>query len=550
METIRKDSTRIKLVFSRTLKSQSAASVSMGSLAAYLRSREFRVDMCLLDENSLHGAEAVLDNRAMRNIIIAKPNFKYFREMLALLENLKASRFIDRIFLCGPFAKLNAQGLMVDLKWLDGVFVDQLESSAGTLLESMNVNLSMWDILSPGVISRNPLTGAVEKYTHLAAQISLNDLPFPVRDIEEGENGQYVNLEASRGCLFNCSFCHIPSMQETGPSASMLAIRDPLLVVDEIERLNKKMGKTLFIFNDSCFWSSKRDDERILRFAEEIIRRHLDIRFYVYLRTDPFISQDVLAALVRAGLVRVFLGVENRVESSLALYHKRVRADSYTNIKRVFDPLGVNIHIGYITFEPYSSLDNIFSNVEYLFEIGKLFRLGVILEPVRVIPNSTLHERLIADQLMPPGLNYDRITYGYRFVHEEVGQLLREFKRMFCENLQGVAYDFEYYCTVGELLRILAERLDPRYASLLKDRYAEFNARKIQAMKLLFEYFRSSIAYAKTGSVRLAGDSECNAEFIQAFRDATGFIATSYADIATFIKESGGERAVREVYRS
>ena len=78
METIRKDSARIKLVFSQTLKSQSVASVSMGSLAAYLRAREFRVDMCLLDENGLHNAEAILNNRAMHNIIIAKPNFKDF----------------------------------------------------------------------------------------------------------------------------------------------------------------------------------------------------------------------------------------------------------------------------------------------------------------------------------------------------------------------------------------------------------------------------------------------------------------------------------------
>ena len=81
----------------------------MGSLAAYLRLPEFtRVDMCLLDENGLHNAEAILNDRAMHNIIIAKPNFKDFREMLVLIENLKASRFIDRIFLCGPFAKLKA----------------------------------------------------------------------------------------------------------------------------------------------------------------------------------------------------------------------------------------------------------------------------------------------------------------------------------------------------------------------------------------------------------------------------------------------------------
>ncbi len=546
MHAIRKDSTQISLVFSRTLNSQSVGSVSIGSLAAYLRFQGFRVDMRLFDGSGIRGGMKVLCGPATRTIVIAKPNFKDFREMLIFLENLKKNHLVSRVFLCGPFAKLNAQGMMADLKWLDGVFVDQLEKSASALLDSMNASLDSWDFLSPGSMSRNPSTGCVGPHTPLTFAISLNDLPFPARDIEE--DGQYVNIEASRGCLFNCSFCHIPSMRQTGASKYSLAIRDPVLVVDEMERLNKTMGKTLFIFNDSCFWSNKGDDERILRFAEEIGRRRLDVRFYIYLRTEPFISENVLVALVRAGLVRVFLGVENHVESSLAVYRKRVQPDAYTSIKRVFDQMGVNIHIGYITFEPYSTLDAIRSNVDYLFGIGKLFRLGVILEPVRVIPNSALHKQLIATQLMLSDLKYDEITYGYRFVHEEVGRLLGEFKRMFCLNLKGVAYNFEYHCTVGELLRVLAERHDRKFANLLKDRYAAFNGKKLRAMKLLLEYFRSSIACAKTGAVQLVGDPTHNAEFIRAFCVISGEIEVLYADIASFVAEHGGERAVREVY--
>jgi hypothetical protein len=443
-------------------------------------------------------------------------------------------------------------GLMADVTWLDGIFVDQPEASASALLESMSIDLSSWDICSPGSISRNPSTGFVGEHIPLRHPIPLSSLPFPARDIEEGEDVQYVNLEASRGCIFTCSFCHIPNMQETGVLVvgSPVAIRDPVLVVDEMERLHRTMGKTLFIFNDSCFWGSKKDDERILRFSEEIIRRGLDIRFYVYLRTDPFIGPNVLAALVKAGLVRVFLGVENRVDSSLALYRKKVRPGSYESVKALLDPMGVNIHIGYITFEPRSSLEDILSNVEYLFAIGKLFRLGVILEPVRVIPGSSLHAQLIADWLMPPGLRYDEITYGYRFAHEEVGELLDGFKRMFRDNFRGIGYDFEYYCTTGELLRVLAERLDSKFINLLRDRYVAFNERKIQAMELLLEYFRSSIALAKAGLAGLVGDPVHNAQFIRAFAGATGGLAALYADIITFVGEHGGERAVREVYRS
>jgi hypothetical protein len=155
---------------------------------------------------------------------------------------------------------------------------------------------------------------------------------------------------------------------------------------------------------------------------------------------------------------------------------------------------------------------------------------------------------LIADGLMASDLPYDRITYGYRFAHEEVGELLGGFRRMFCYDLQDIAYDFEYYCTAGELLRVLAERLNPKFIHLLGNEYRAFNAIKIRTMDLLFEYFRSSISSAKAGSAGLAGNPGHNSEFIRTFTASTREIAAVYADIVALIKQNGGERAVRELY--
>src|SRR5207244_649049 len=39
--------------------------------------------------------------------------------------------------------------------------------------------------------------------------LSLDELPLPKRTIEVREATSHVNLEASRGCHFNCSFCHL-----------------------------------------------------------------------------------------------------------------------------------------------------------------------------------------------------------------------------------------------------------------------------------------------------------------------------------------------------
>ena len=548
MDKIDRRTVRIKIIFSQTLYSQSIASVSMGSLAAHLRLSGFQADLCFLDKGNMAGLERDLGNSADNYIVIAKPNFKDFPVMFLLLERLKLFGGAKRIFLCGPFAKLNVDGLMSRLGWLDGVFIDQLEASSVELLSSMSEDFVIWDLLSPGSISRDTKNGFVGKHVPLLESIPLSNIPFPARDIERKEDVSYVNIEASRGCLFNCSFCHIPLISKLPKNGSSLNVRDPVLVVNEIERLNKELGKTLFVFNDSCFWSSEKDDARILRFCEEIVRRKLDIRFYVYMRGEPFVGDEVLLALVKAGLVRVFLGIENHIESSLVRFHKKIGPNSYEILKKKLDSLGVNIHIGYITFEPHSSLDDILSNIEYLYHIGKLFRLGVILEPVRVIPGTILHSELIKEGLMSSGLGFDEVTYGYRFEHEEVGRLLSEWKKMFEGHLKKVAYRFEYYSTAGDILKILSERLDPRFSSLLNNRCKIFAAKRLEGMNLLLEYFRLSIDFVIYGMFGSVGCAEQNLKFTEKFKWVTEELGVLYWDIVSCVRENGGERAVREVY--
>ena len=540
---------RVKLVFSRTLYSQSVASVTMGSLAAYLRSKGFQVDLCLFDRDKSGNTAIFPENGSTGNIVIAKLNFKDYPVMLPFLRQLKQIGLVQRVFLCGPFAKLNTTGLLSKLNWLDGVLLDQPEASAIRLLSTVSDDLKSWDFESLGSVSRNPVSGIIGTYRPIESLVPLSDLPFPARDIEAKEDVLFVNIEASRGCLFDCSFCHIPLMNGGQYKISPLNVRDPVLVVDEIEQLNRQMGKTLFIFNDNCFWSTKKDDARILRFCEEIVKRKLDVHFYVYLKGEPFIGDDVLHALVKAGLVRVFLGVENSVKSTLVTYRKKIRSDLYETVKAKLDPLGVNVHIGYITVEPHSSLSDVSSNIEYLYAIGKLFRLGVVLEPVRVVPGTSLHRQLVTEGLMSPKLNYDEITYGYRFVTEDVERLLVGWKVLLGNHLKDVAYRFEYYSTTGELVKVIAGRLDHKLAIIIKGHYDSFNAKKTQGMDLLLRYFSSSIELARIGEVCLIGDVEYNQRFVNEFMKITGELEVLHADLISVITQNGGERAVREVYK-
>ncbi len=415
--------------------------------------------MCFLERDNLHKVHKILIDRGKNNIIIAKPNFKDFRELFSILRELKKQNMVDRVFLCGPYASLNAESLMKIESWIDGIILGEPEKTVLELVNAFLDNGLNCDIKCLGGIWRNSRNGIVIKSVSIISPLSLNELPFPARDIEKIENGNYINLEASRGCIFNCSFCHIPLISGFSGKGGKIDARDPKLVVNEIECLNKKLGKTLFIFNDDCFWRSHNDDERILEFCTELRERRLDIRFYIYLRCNPFIGEPIIKKLSEVGLVRVFLGIENVSLKSQKVFNKPIRHYTYERIKRILDRHGINVHIGYIAIEPYTTLDGVMLNIDYLYRINKLFRLGVIVEPVRVVPGTKLYYKLIQDGLMAPNLKYHEITYGYRFAHPEVKKILSGFQKMFLNYLHSWSYKFEYYCTTGELLKVLAERL-------------------------------------------------------------------------------------------
>ena len=519
----------------------------MSSIAAFLRKHNCLVELCLLERGALDNTDRLFKDIEQHPIAIAKPNFKDFKEMFSFLKEAKARGQFKRVFFCGPFAALNSQNMIARVEWLDGIIEGEPEETCLELLNSLSPDFAQWNFSCKGGVWRDPRTGKIHTLGKRQLAIPLDDFPFPARDIEKNESTGYVNMEMGRGCYYNCSFCHVPAAHSQTDSARV-RVRNPVKVVDEIELINKLLGKTLFIFNDSVFWGGPVDDKRILEFCNEIKKRKLNIHFYAYLRCSPWPNEEVFSAMVDAGLVRVFLGVENSSEATLKIYNKRIKNNDYETIKKQLDDKGVNIHIGYITFQPFSTLDEISSNICYLHKIGKLFRLGVILEGVRVIPGLSMHQQLIKSGLMAENLNFDQLTYGYSYKYPEVGKLYQGIKMMFEKNLEKTSYALEYYCVSGQLAKSIAKRLKKECAPL-DPIFKEFDQACANCNDLLLKYFEAVILQAKQGcSTHEIASQESHNEFIHAFRSETLRMEILWGLLRESIRKHVGERVLREVF--
>ena len=286
------------------------------------------------------------------DIIIYKTNYKDFEYGIRLFKNLLIKQR-KKFYLIGPFACINCQRIKEKYDFIDEI-----------------INIENEQVIHDCF----PQTG--EKVTKNTIVCGVD------REVEYQEKGRYINLEASTGCIYNCAFCHIKLLNYSKNE------KDLNILMDEIDYLINVMGKRYFIFNDSIFWKNNSDNDRIKSFIKMVKERNLKFYFMIYLSLSIKISDDLLKELQEIGLIRVFFGVENISSSFSKNNNKYISAIDTENFIKLLKSINVSYHIGFILFNPFSTYDEIKENIDFLFKIKKLFRIGVIVEKMRILPTS------------------------------------------------------------------------------------------------------------------------------------------------------------------
>jgi anaerobic magnesium-protoporphyrin IX monomethyl ester cyclase len=167
------------------------------------------------------------------------------------------------------------------------------------------------------------LDGAEIVSTQAASTVKNLDGIDPDWSILEWDKYIYVPLgvkvaipNMARGCPFTCSFCSQWKFWRD------YRVRDPIKVVDEIERLVNDHGVGFFILADEEPTINKK---KFVQFCEELIARGLPdrIKWGINTRvTDIYRDRDLLKFYRKAGLVHVSLGTEAAAQLKLDMFNK------------------------------------------------------------------------------------------------------------------------------------------------------------------------------------------------------------------------------------
>jgi hypothetical protein len=245
-------------------------------------------------------------------------------------------------------------------------------------------------------------------YNYLKELPSLEGAPSPVlpRQYLRKYYGYQTSFDAGRGCPYQCSFCTIINVQghaSRGRSA------------DEVERLvraNMAQRVNWFFLTDDNF-ARNRDWEAILdRLAklrtEFAATGQKDIKLMIQADTLCHKIDGFIDKAKAAGVVRVFLGMENINPQNLAAAKKRQnKITEYRDLLLAWKRAGVLIYAGYILGFPHDTPQSIAEDVaiiqrELPLDVVEFFCLTPL-------PGSEDHQTLFRKGVaMDPDLNrYD-----------------------------------------------------------------------------------------------------------------------------------------------
>lgn len=138
----------------------------------------------------------------------------------------------------------------------------------------------------------------------------LDTIPFPDRELIrnefENQNIEWVSLISSRGCPYQCSYCHNPHLQRLyRGKGQFLRKRRVEKLIEELKEVKSNYGVKGVTFSDDTFTI---DSERILKFCP-VYADEIALPFQCQTRANH-VSKEVLGALKNAGCREVHIGLE------------------------------------------------------------------------------------------------------------------------------------------------------------------------------------------------------------------------------------------------
>lgn len=284
----------------------------------------------------------------------------------------------------GPHASFEAAGLIEKAPWIDVVVMGEGDRTMAELVEALGQGGGLAGVA--GLAFRRDGRAVINSPRPLIKD--LDSLPLPARDLLPISKYRALKVPStvitSRGCPFGCIFCSAPKMFGRG-----VRYRDPKLVVDEIEMINRELGFQEINIVDDTFTVK---EPHVQAICQGIRDRGLDITWSVYSRVDT-INPRVLNTMREAGCTWVCFGLESGSQKILDTIKKRITTAKSREAIKMATEAGLNVLASFILGLPGENPETASQTVGLAKELFDTYKVAYGFHLLAPMPGTEVRER-------------------------------------------------------------------------------------------------------------------------------------------------------------
>lgn len=290
-----------------------------------------------------------------------------------------------------------------------------------------------------------PLNDFVSKHSHIASKksidnkepcaLNVNNVPLPDRQmiIDEGQFHAYIC--DSHGCCNSCSFCTQGNYYNKWNGRTAESIYDEIKTLYDSERI------IFFDFTGGSFEDpGTRGKQKIDRLCNYIINDGLKITMKCYLRANSFqdceFDINILKKMKIAGFHVTFVGIESGNNADLDIYNKRTTVEQNVSMLKRLSDNGIYCgSFGFIMLNPYSTIETIRQNYEFLINV-KSHNFLTYTSKLTAYLGTDITNKIFNDNLV---IRENVTLHGvpYKFLNKEIMEIDKFLEKYFINDRVG-----------------------------------------------------------------------------------------------------------------
>ena len=222
----------------------------------------------------------------------------------------------------------------------------------------------------------------------------LDLLPMPEAELWASANPDdpevWVPVQTRRGCPLACSYCSTPELEGT-----QVRMRSPSLVIEHVAQVAKAGFRKVY-FVDNTF---NLPQSYALDLCRELAERRLDLAWRCILYPQH-VSEELVAAMAKAGCVEVSLGFESGCPEVLRAMNKRFQPEEVREISQRLAAHGIR-RMGFLLLGgPGETRETVDESLAFARSLGlEMLKVSV---GIRLYPHTPLARQAVEEGVVSP----------------------------------------------------------------------------------------------------------------------------------------------------